>query len=266
VREVMLLGRRGPAQAAFTNPELLELGQLECADVVVEVSEIEVEPPNDTTRRRNVEILRDYARREPDGRPHRIAFRFLRSPIEILGDGEGRVRGLRVARNRLDDHGRVLPTGEEEVIECGLVLRSIGYRGVPLDGVPFDEHRGLIRNDGGRVCAETGDAHRGEYVVGWIKRGPSGVIGTNKKDASDTIARVLEDEAAGHLNEPADPDPEAIESWLRSEVPGLVTWSGWEAIDRHETSLGEPHGRPRVKVVSVAEMLQIAAAAETERV
>jgi ferredoxin--NADP+ reductase len=124
--------------------------------------------------------------------------------------------------------------------------------------VPFDDRRGLIRNEGGRVTDEDGKPVPGEYAVGWIKRGPSGVIGTNKKDASDTIARLLEDAEAGKLNEPAQPDREAVEPWLRSQVPGLVTWNGWQAIDRHETTRGEPHGRPRVKVVRVPEMIAIA--------
>jgi ferredoxin--NADP+ reductase len=129
-----------------------------------------------------------------------------------------------------------------------------------LPDVPFDEKRGLIRNEGGRVLDDDGRPIPGEYVVGWIKRGPSGVIGTNKKDASDTCLRLLEDAEAGKLNEPTgETDPEAIEAWLRAQVPGLVTWNGWEAIDKHETSAGEPHGRPRIKVVSVAEMQRIAA-------
>jgi ferredoxin--NADP+ reductase len=161
-------------------------------------------------------------------------------------------------RNRINEELRAVSTGEEEVIECGLVMRSIGYRGKPLPDVPFDEARGLIRNDGGRVLDEEGQPIPGEYAVGWIKRGPSGVIGTNKKDASDTIARLLEDAEAGKLNEPANDDGEAVEGWLRSQVPGLCTWNGWQAIDRHETTAGEPHGRPRVKLVSVAEMQRIA--------
>src|SRR5919199_910964 len=223
VDEVVILGRRGPAQAAFTNPE-----------------------------------FREHAHRPLAGRSHRIVLRFLRSPLEILGEGEdGPVTGIRVAVNRLEEaDGRVraVPTGEEEVIECGLVLRSIGYRGQPVDDVPFDEERGLIRNRGGRVCDEDGRPHRGEYVVGWIKRGATGVIGTNKKDAADTVARILEDAEAGALNAPADADPDAIEEWLRQRAPDHVTWEGWRAIDEHELSLGEPHGRPRVKLVRVAEM------------
>jgi ferredoxin--NADP+ reductase len=167
-----------------------------------------------------------------------------------------------VVRNRIepDDSGalRAVATGEEEVIECGLVMRSIGYRGRPLPDVPFDERRGLIRNVGGRVTDEEGQPIPGEYAVGWIKRGPSGVIGTNKKDAADTVARLLEDRDASKLNEPAKSDPGEVESWLRGRVPGLVTWTGWQAIDRHETKLGEPQSRPRVKVVRVPEMIGIA--------
>jgi ferredoxin/flavodoxin---NADP+ reductase len=279
VEHVIMLGRRGPAQAAFTNPELLELGELKRSDVIVAPEEVELDPHSarwldehgDKTARRNVEILTDYSQREPQGKSHRIELRFLRSPVEILGeDGEGPVSAIRVVRNRIepdaDGNLRAVATGEEEVIDCGLVLRSIGYRGTPLPDVPFDDRRGLIRNNGGRVIDHDGRRVPGEYVVGWIKRGPSGVIGTNKKDAADTVARLLEDSEAARLNEPADPDAEAVEAWLRSEVPGLVTWRGWEAIDRHEMKLGEPHNRPRVKVVSMAELRRIAAATETHHV
>src|SRR3954447_10391422 len=196
VEHVIMLGRRGPAQAAFTNPELLELGELQRADVIVDPAEMELdehsakwlEEHGDKTARRNVEILREYSQRELAGKSHRIELRFLRSPVEILGDGaEHPVSGIRVVKNRINEELRAVPTGEEEVIECGLVLRSIGYRGRPLPDVPFDERRGLIRNEGGRVLDEDGQPIPGEYAVGWIKRGPSGVIGTNKKDASDTI-------------------------------------------------------------------------------
>jgi ferredoxin--NADP+ reductase len=263
VTEVVLLGRRGPAQASFTNPELRELGELRRADVLVDPAQLQdVEEPENATKRRNVEILRDYAGREPQGRSHRLELRFLRSPVEILGEGEnGPVTGVRIAVNRLVDGGEgrigVEPTGEEEVIECGLVLRSIGYRGQPLPGVPFDEGRGLIRNEGGRVTSDGGPC-LGEYVVGWIKRGPSGVIGTNKKDAADTVARILEDAEQGRLNRPADGsgEPEAIAAWLDEQVPDHVTWGGWEAIDAHESQLGEPAGRPRVKLVRLEDLIR----------
>jgi ferredoxin--NADP+ reductase len=271
VEHVILLGRRGPAQAAFTNPELRELGELQRADVIVDPSEVELDEHSaawldsddaEPTNRRNVDILREYSQREPSGKSHRIELRFLRSPVEVMGeDGEGCVTGLKVVRNRIepDSSGRLraVATGEEEVIGCGLVLRSIGYRGNPLPGVPFDERRGLIANEGGRVLGEDGSPLSGEYAVGWIKRGPSGVIGTNKKDAADTVARVVEDAEAGRLNDAPSPESDC-EEWLRENVPGLVTWQGWQAIDAHEQGLGEPHGRPRVKLVRVPEMIAVA--------
>jgi ferredoxin--NADP+ reductase len=179
------------------------------------------------------------------------------------------VTGVRVVRNRIeagaDGRLRAVPTGEEEVIACGLVLRSIGYRGVPLAGIPFDERRGLIRNAGGRVTDEDGAVQRGEYVVGWVKRGPSGVIGTNKKDAADTVARILEDREAGALNAPADADPESCAEWLAEQCPHLITWEGWRAIDEHETGLGAPQGRPRVKLVRTGEMFDVANSALQRR-
>ena len=263
VTEVVLLGRRGPAQAAFTNPELRELGELARADVIVDPEQLQgIDLPENATKRRNVEILRNYSGRAPQGKSHRLELRFLRSPLEILGEGEhGPVKGVRVAINRLvtGEDGRVSaePTGDEEVIECGLVLRSIGYRGVPLAGIPFDERRGLIRNDDGRVVDNAGVC-RGEYVVGWIKRGPSGVIGTNKKDAADTVARIVEDAEADALGRPSDAeaDPDAVAEWLAERAPDHVTWAGWEAIDAREAALGEPSGRPRVKLVRVAELVE----------
>ena len=271
VEHVVVLGRRGPAQAAFTNPELLELGELRCCDVVVDPSEVQLdehsstwlEQPGQALAKKKVAILSEYAQRSPTGKPHRIELRFLRSPLAVLGDGPGApVDGLRVVRNRIepDERGnlRAVSTGAEEVIECGLVLRSIGYRGRALPGVPFDERRGVIRNDGGRVTTEDGEPIPGEYAVGWIKRGPSGVIGTNKKDATDTITKLIEDAQAGCLNDPANADRSTVEPWLRGRVPDLVTWDGWKAIDTHEVARGEPQGRPRVKLVRVPEMIAVA--------
>ncbi len=260
VREVVLLGRRGPAQAAFTNPELRELGELRRADVIVDPAQLEGVPdPEETTKRRNLELLREYAARVPAGRSHRLELRFLRSPLEILGEApDGPVTGVRVAINRLvtGSDGRVSaePTGEEEVIECGLVLRSIGYRGVPIPGIPFDPTRGLIRNDGGRVHDEHGP-RPGEYVAGWIKRGPSGVIGTNKKDAADTVSRIVEDAEAGRLIAPVADDPEALTAWLNECAPDHVTWAGWEMIDSQEAALGQTAGRPRVKLVRLDDLV-----------
>jgi len=268
VQEVVLLGRRGPAQAAFTNPELLELGELAGADVVVHPQDLELDEASTawlasgeahTTNRRNVEILRTYAARGPSDKPRRVTLEFLWSPVEILGTD--RVTGIRAVRNRIqaaaDGTLRAVPTGEERVIECGMVVRSIGYRGIPLAGIPFDERRGLIHNAGGRVLEDDGRVRVGSYAVGWIKRGPSGVIGTNKKDAADTVARIREDHEAGLLSGPR-PRAEDIESWVRERVPGVVTWDGWQAIDRHETEAGLGQGRPRVKLVRLQDMTDIA--------
>ncbi len=273
IREVVMLGRRGPAQAAFTNPEIRELGELVRADVVIDPAELELdeysarwlEEEGDATAKRNMDVLRDYAGRAPTGKSHRLAMHFLRSPVEILGEGDdGPVTAIRVAHNRIepgeDGRLRAVPTGETEVIPCGLVLRSIGYRGRPVDDIPFDHRRGLIRNTHGRVVDEESRSHRGEYVVGWIKRGPSGVIGTNKKDAADTVEKILEDVEAQSLNTPADPDPEAAALWVLERAPDAVGWEGWMAIDEHERSAGEPHGRPRVKLVRSDDLLAAALA------
>ena len=261
IREIVVLGRRGPAQAAFTNPELLELGEMTDADVYVDVRDAELDPLSrafieseaaHVTARKNVEILTGYAGREPEGKNRRIVLRFLVSPVEILG--EDRVTGIRIERNELveDDTGTVRPqpTGEVETIDCGIVFRSIGYRGVPLADLPFDERGGVIPNDGGRVMDGNTPLH-GEYVAGWIKRGPSGIIGTNKRDAQETVNLVLEDLDEGRLPEPADPSRDSLEELITTRSPDHVAYAGWEAIDRAERSAGEPHGRPRVKLAKL---------------
>jgi ferredoxin/flavodoxin---NADP+ reductase len=261
VREVVVLGRRGPVQAAFTTPELRELGELTRADVVVAPEEAALDPSSaawlegpdgDATTRRNVELLRAYASRPLAGHEHRVVLRFLRSPIEILGID--RVEGVRVAINAIvEQDGRftAVPTGAQETIRCGLVIRAIGYRGSPVHGVPFDDRRGLVRNAGGRVVGEDGTVLQGEYAVGWIKRGPSGVIGTNKKCAADTTARIAEDLSAGRLNTPT---CEPTDAWLRALADTVVDWPAWRVLDRHEIERGEPDGRPRNKLVRVADM------------
>ena len=277
VEEVVLLGRRSPAQAAFTNPELRELGDLMRAGVDVDPMDLELDPHSanwleqeaDATARKNVELLRAYAAAGPKHASHRVILRFLRSPVEILGDGtDGQVTGIRVVKNRIEpsEQGsfRAVPTGEEEVIECGLVLRSIGYRGRPVDDIPFDHRRGLIRNDGGRVVDEDGHIQRGEYVVGWIKRGPSGVIGTNKKDATDTIAKVLEDARDQNLNRAALGDAARATALYTERAPAAITWVGWQAIDSAERAAGEPHGRPRVKLTRLTDLVASADKSRTE--
>ncbi len=273
VREVVVVGRRGPAQAAFTNPELLELGELTDADVIVDEEELErglavhdEAAEQDATARRNVEILREYASRKPSGKSKRVVLRFLASPVELVPDERGHVGAVELVRNDLLDEGgrlRAQATGDRETLPAGLVFRAIGYRGIPLPRVPFDDRTGVIPNEAGRVKdPESGSALAGEYVVGWIKRGPSGVIGTNKKDAQETVDAMVADLASanGAARTPEQPDPGAIEALLRERQPELVSYAGWEAIDRHEKALGETAGRPRVKVTTIEEMLRIAAA------
>lgn len=277
VNEVIVVGRRGPAQAAFTNPELLELGELSEADVIVDELELErglavhdEQAEQDATARRNVEILREYAKREPAGRPKRVVLRFLLSPTALLAGENGHLSAVQLVRNELvaepDGRLRAKAGSEQETIPAGLVFRAIGYRGIPLPQVPFDERSGVIPNEGGRVIAGgAGEPSAGEYVVGWIKRGPSGVIGTNKKDAQETVDAILADltssnGSAPSRHRPERPDAEAVEQLLRERQPQLVTYEGWEAIDRHERARGEAAGRPRVKVTSIEEMLRIAAA------
>jgi ferredoxin/flavodoxin---NADP+ reductase len=287
VHEVVVVGRRGPAQAAFTNPELLELGELADADVIVDKDELESAlavhdeaAEQDQTARRNVEILRGYAERTPTAGRKRVVLRFLLSPVELIAGDDGALAAVKLVRNELvpSDSGalRARATDESETLPAGLVFRAIGYRGVPLPGVSFDERAATILNDGGRVLDPESRAHSpGEYVVGWIKRGPSGVIGTNKKDAQETVDAMLadlldSDESArngdgptgGARHSPREPDAAAIEVLLRERQPALVTYSGWEAIDRHERALGEAGGRPRVKLTEIEQMLQIAAAEE----
>jgi ferredoxin--NADP+ reductase len=267
VREIVVLGRRGPAQAAFTNPEIKELGELEDAEVVVDPAEVELDPASrayvesdeaDKTTRVNVEILREFATREPAGRRKRIVLRFLRSPVEI--EGEGRVERIVIGRNELVEEGGTLrpcDSGEREELECGLVLRSVGYTGVPIEGVPFDERRGLILNEAGRVLdSHAGGRRLGHYTAGWIKRGPSGVIGTNKKCAQETVAHLLADAGEGRLLDPERPEPAAVEELLGERGVRFVSFEDWEAIDQAEVGRGEPHGRPRVKFVRVEEMLE----------
>jgi ferredoxin/flavodoxin---NADP+ reductase len=268
VREIVVLGRRGPAQVAFTNPELLELGEMSQADVFVDPRDVELDPLSKAfiesdaasmTAKKNVEILTGYAAREPTGKPRRIVLRFRVSPVAILG--EERVERIRVCHNQLvaDESGsiRARPTDVFEEIECGLVFRSIGYRGTPLEGLPFDERRCVIPNEGGRILG-SGRPLPGEYVVGWIKRGPTGIIGTNKRDAQETVDHLLEDLDAGRLLDPPDPDRGSLEELLAERAPDHVTYAGWEAIDRAEKEAGEPQGRPRVKLCTFDELLDAA--------
>jgi ferredoxin--NADP+ reductase len=266
IEEVVVLGRRGPAQAAYTTPELRELGELVDADVIVDPADAPLDDASrawlrtdaaDRTARENVEIVSEYARRRPAGRRRRVVLRFLASPIEILG--AERVAGVRVVRNELiaDETGRIRAehTAVEEIIDCDLVLRAVGYHGAGVEGLPFDERSGTVLNQHGRVLAEPGGAALpGVYTAGWIKRGPSGVIGTNKKCAHETVDNLLEDLADGRLAEPQY-SAQDLDRLLAERTPQRVDYAGWERIDAHERLAGEAQGRPRVKLTSRDELL-----------
>src|SRR2546429_3905968 len=250
ISDIVVVGRRGPAQASWTTQELKELGELAGADVVVDPAELELDPASqaslehDTNSQRNLEVLKDFAGREPTGRPVTVRLRFLASPVAIHGDQ--RVESVELVRNRLEDHeGRLVavPTDEHETLECGLVFRSVGYRGLPLPDLPFDERRGTLRNEAGRIAGEAA-----AYCAGWIKRGPTGIIGTNKKDAAETVAALLHDVEEGRLVHREDVSADAVEALLVERGSRPVVYAGWTSIDEVERPAGEKFGRPRVKL------------------
>jgi len=268
VREVYLLGRRGPAQAAFTNPEVKELGELADADVTAVPEEVELddlsraamERASDRATQKKVDLLQEYARRAPSGKRRRLILRFLVSPVEILDNGAGAVGGMRLVRNKLyaTDTGTLQPkpTGEFDDLPVGLVFRSVGYKGVPLAGVPFNDKWGVILNEKGRVLDPTSKQPVvGEYTAGWIKRGPTGVIGTNKPDAAETVACMMEDLAADRVLHPAEASREAVERLVRERQPRCFSYQDWLRLNELEVQRGKETGRPRVKFTTIEDML-----------
>ncbi len=268
VRSVAVLGRRGPVQASFTNPELREFGRLDGVSARARGDDFALDPDSaallegSARRSRNLATLKSYVGTSPRPGDRVVEFRFLLSPLEILSSN-GRVSGVRVERNRLVRRkgGALVAegTGETETIPCGMAIRSVGYRGAPVPGVPFDEKRGVVCNLDGRVRASDGDVAPGEYVVGWAKRGPSGVIGTNKADSAATVAKMAEDREAGVVagaGERADD----LARLLARRRRRWVDCAGWQRLQATETKRGEAEGRPRVKLCSVPEMLEAAGA------
>lgn len=266
IKEIYLLGRRGPAQAAFTNPEIRELTSIEGVELHFRKSDLDLddlsreflEQAKDPARRRNMEIMTSHLEKEPGGEARKIHAWFFSSPTEVLG--EGKVAGLRIEKNRLvkDDSGalKARGTGESEEIPIQLLFRSIGYRGTALPEVPFDEWAGIIPNEGGRVIEPEGGARRERlYVAGWIKRGPSGVIGTNKPDALSTVKAMLADLPQLEGQGAELPAGEEIGTLLRNKGARPVSFDDWKKLDRIEVERGASSGRPRVKFTSVKEML-----------
>jgi ferredoxin--NADP+ reductase len=263
VKDIYMIGRRGPVQGAFTNPELKELGELAGADIVVRKEDLELHAGSaaalasgeDRTAEKNLHTLHEFAARAPGTKSKRIHLRFLLSPLEL--QGSGRVERLALGVNRLVPASggdmKAEATGATETIPAGLVFRSVGYLGAGVPGVPLDPRRGTIPNEHGRVQGSSW-----EYVVGWIKRGPSGVIGTNKPDAVESTDMLLSDFAEGRLNHPAAPDRASMESQLADRGVDVVTWQDWLRIDAAEKERGAAAGRPRVKFTSIEEMLAVA--------
>jgi len=268
IREVYVLGRRGPAQAAFTNPEVRELGELAGAAVTALPEEVEpdeltrqaLERAPDRATQKKIEIIKEYAHRAPTGKPKRLVMRFLVSPVALRDDGTGAVGGMRLVKNRLyaTATGTLQPkaTDQFEDLPVGLVFRSVGYRGVPLPGVPFNDDWGVILNAKGRVLdPQTKHPLVGQYTAGWIKRGPTGVIGTNKPDAAETVAGMIEDLARDIHLRPADPSPAAVEQLIRERQPQYFSYQDWRRLDEIETRRGKETGKPRIKFTRVKDML-----------
>jgi ferredoxin/flavodoxin---NADP+ reductase len=265
IREIVVLGRRGPVQAAWTPAELAELGELAGADVLLDPEELELDPASEAELeaatpivKRNMDVLRDFAAREPTGKPRSIRLRFRVSPVAFLGSE--RIEGVELAHNVLEPDGRgsvrAVATDEREVLPAELVFRSVGYRGVALAGPPFDEPSGTIPNDRGRVLGEDASPVPGLYCAGWIKRGPTGIIGTNKKDATETVEQLLADLDAGLV--PVGHRDGDLATLLADRGVDVVMYDGWQAIDEVERAQGAPHGRPRVKLATWESLLQAA--------
>ena len=258
VEEVTMVGRRGPAQARFTTKELRELGELANADVLLDPADLELseadlaEVQADRTLRANLEVLRGWVGREPEGRPRKLTLRFWLRPAAVLGVDA--VTGLRTERTRLEA-GRLVGTGETVDLPAEMVLRSVGYRGVPLPGLPFDQATGVVPHLAGRVLTEAGPLP-GVYVAGWVKRGPTGVIGTNKSDAAETVATLLAD--APGLPRAPERDPDAVLDLLCGRGADPVEWTGWQAIDAAEQALRADRGCARVKIADRKALLAAA--------
>ncbi|TFV90669.1 NADP oxidoreductase [Blastococcus sp. CT_GayMR16] len=246
VEEVTVLGRRGPAQASFTTQELRELAELEGATVLVDGPDLELDPgaeeraAADRNVTRNLAVLRGWADHVPEPDRTRVRLRFFARPARVLG--EDRVTGVEVERTAVDGDGRAVGTGETEVLRADLVVRSVGYFGTPLPGLPVDERTGTVPHDAGRVLRD-GKPSAGEYVAGWIKRGPSGVVGTNKHDARETVAALLADVADGVLTTGGPVGDLVDELVSRGVAPVLI--DDWRAIDAAEMALGATRGRAR---------------------
>ena len=270
IKEVFIIGRRGPAQAKYTTPELRELNKMADCDLIILPEEATLDPlsaealekTSDRAEQNKVKLIQEVAMGEPDAKSRKLTIRFLQSPTELFGDESGQVVKMKLVKNELyaTDAGTLRPSSTEqtEELEVGLVFRSIGYHGVPLPGVPFNESWGVILNQHGRVLdPESEMPIVGLYTGGWIKRGPTGVIGTNKPDAGETVGCMMEDLAAGKVLNPEQPGVDEARAMIQMRQPRYVSYEDWLRINELELEKGESQGRPRVKFTSVEEIMEV---------
>lgn len=265
VREVYILGRRGPEQAAFTPPELKEFGEMEDVDPIVAPEELAgcvIPETANTQQEKNLKILQSFAARQPGARAKKLHLRFLVSPIEIIADAEGNVAGIVLEKNRLEvqPDGTVSAsgTGETEVLDVEMVLPAIGFAAKRIDGIPYDEKTKVIANDDGRVIDPAShNVIANEYVVGWARTGPQGLIGSHKPASAHVVEHMIADGVG--LEARQLPEREAIDSLLRQRGVQIVTFSDWKLLDDVETARGARRGAPRDKIVDVGAMLEVLA-------
>ena len=258
IKEVHCYGRRGPVQAAFTPVEIREFGELsDCYPVIdpqdLNVNESSLKELADPVRKKNFDILSELAKISANGRKRKFVLKFFKSPVEILG--KGRVQSVTFEKNQLTGEPnaqKVRGTGVKESIECGIVFRSVGYQGVPVKGLPFQPSAGVIPNQKGRIM-DSEQVYTGLYAAGWIKRGPTGIIGTNKADSDETVKSLIED--MPQLIPCTEPSSEAVTQLLKSREVRVVTFNEWKKIDAAEIERGVKIGKPREKFVRVSGML-----------
>ncbi|MEV6333395.1 FAD-dependent oxidoreductase [Nocardia vinacea] len=267
IREVVVLGRRGPLQAAYTSPEFLALTHLKGVDIVVEEADLTLDPGSqallddpevEPSLELKYTLAKEYAAGRRDPANKRIVFRYLVSPTAL--HGADHVESVEFAHNELvSENGQLVArtTDRSETLDAGLVLRSIGYKGEPIKDLPFDERRAVVPNEHGRVIGEDGVPLPGVYVSGWIKRGPRGVIGSNRIDSEETVEHLLADFTTGKLGVPQ-ADRAALKALIAQRQADLVDREGWKAIDTAEKSAGKTSGRPRVKLTTREDLLKAA--------
>ncbi len=267
IQDIYLVGRRGPVQAAFTQLEIEELGKLDFCDVVVNSQDLVLNPASElelaqsSKAQKNYQVLKEFSERSLTGKPKRIHLVFFRTPVSIYG--QNHVESISFGVNRLEGVAgsqKAVLTDERDVLSTGLVFRSVGYQGCPLPGAPFDTKKCIVPNDKGQVLDENGQPVSGLFVTGWIKRGPSGVLGTNKGDSAETVATLLSQLAT--LPPCSTPTSDALSCLF--ERHSVVSFDDWKKIDDHEKQLGSSLGKPREKLRSIDEMLSVIRAGREE--